>query len=133
MTVLTGRHLNLYYVIFRNIGGTLVENTVVKGVEVRRYEMDLGDMEHSEEDKCYCSTPKTCLKKGVFDLSKCLGVPIYATLPHFLRTDEIYSKQVKGLNATLNDHIIDAFFESVRLSLFYCLKKLQLKNGQILN
>lgn len=92
--------------------------TVLKGIRVYRYELDLGDMEHNEEEKCYCDTPKTCLKKGVYDLSKCLGVPIYATLPHFLRTDEIYSKQVIGMNPVFEKHILNVFFEPVRFLFF---------------
>ncbi|KAJ8971696.1 hypothetical protein NQ317_014679, partial [Molorchus minor] len=92
----------------RNIRATFVKKTVFKGVDVFRYEADIGDMEHNEDEKCYCETPKTCLKKGVFDLTKCMGVPIYATLPHFLRTDETYLQQVQGLKPEPENHILTA-------------------------
>ncbi|KAJ8915890.1 hypothetical protein NQ315_015503 [Exocentrus adspersus] len=109
----------------RSIGARYVEDAVVKGVNVRRYEVDLGDMEHNIQDKCYCPTPKTCLKRGVFDMSKCMGVPIYATLPHFLRADKIYSKQVKGLSPSLDDHIINMYFEPMTSSPIEAHKRMQ--------
>ncbi|KAJ8948280.1 hypothetical protein NQ318_020765 [Aromia moschata] len=76
-------YCNVSSIICRNMQPKYVKSTVIKGIDVFRYEGDLGDMEHNEEEKCYCSTPRTCLKKGVFDVSKCMKVPIYVTLPHF--------------------------------------------------
>nr|ALR72543.1 sensory neuron membrane protein SNMP1b [Colaphellus bowringi] len=109
----------------RNVVAEYVEDSVTKGVKTRRYEATLADMQNNEEDKCYCPTPKTCLRKGVFDLSKCMGVPILATLPHFLEADEIYLQQVKGLNPILDKHIIRIQLEPMTGTPIEARKRLQ--------
>ncbi|KAJ8927990.1 hypothetical protein NQ314_019518 [Rhamnusium bicolor] len=108
-----------------SIQAKFVRDTEFKGVNVRRYEATLGDMEHNQEEKCYCNTPKTCLKKGVFDLTKCMGVPIYVTLPHFLETDEMYLQQVKGMEPVLEDHIIRVHFEPMTGTPIEAKKRIQ--------
>ncbi|XP_074041317.1 sensory neuron membrane protein 1 [Leptinotarsa decemlineata] len=110
----------------RNVHADYVEDMVTKGVNTRRYEATLGDMQSNEEDKCYCPTPKTCLRKGVFDLSKCMGVPIYATLPHFLEADEIYLKQVQGLKPSAEEHIIYLLLEPLTGTPIIAKKRMQL-------
>lgn len=47
------------------------------------------------------------------DLSKCMGVPLYATLPHFLRADNKYLEQVKGLEPKTEEHIIRILMQPV--------------------
>ncbi|KAG5866727.1 hypothetical protein JTB14_015791 [Gonioctena quinquepunctata] len=110
----------------RNVVAEYVEDTVTKGIKTRRYEATLGDMQTREEDKCYCPTPTTCLKKGAFDLSKCMGVPIYATLPHFLAADESYLQQVKGLSPVWEDHILKIQLEPLTSTPLEAKKRMQL-------
>lgn len=58
--------------------------------------MWLGDPNTDPSLKCYC--PATgCLKAGVMDLQKCIGIPLVASNPHFQRVDEAYLKMVYGL------------------------------------
>lgn len=97
-----------------------MEDTTYKGVNCRKHVATLGDQDHNQEDKCYCS--KICMKKGVFDLSNCMGAPIYATLPHFLEADETFLKQVDGLNPVEEKHIIRISFEYVKWLFFgFCV------------
>lgn len=88
---------------------------MIKEVEVRKYQINtLGDMEHNENEKCYCSKD-VCMKKGVLDLTKCMGVPIFATLPHFFSTDESYLYQVAGLEPSLSKHVTEILLEPVSI------------------
>jgi hypothetical protein len=98
----------------RNIHLLYVEDMTFHSVAVEKYYADLGDMSTNPAEKCYCNTPKTCLPKGIMDLTKCMGVPIYATLPHFLRVDESVQKKVKGLNPVTDDHIVRILMQPVR-------------------
>lgn len=77
-------------------------------------------MERNEEDKCYCSQDG-CMKKGVQDLSNCMGVLIYATLPHFFNTDEIYLNQVSGLQPSEQKHVIEILLEPVSIRWNLCV------------
>lgn len=98
---------------FRSLVAEFVVNTKYDGIPVRKYSASLGDMSRNEDEKCYCPTPDTCLKKGIMDLYKCIGVPIYASLPHFYDTDESYLKGVKGLKPEKTKHEIIILFEGV--------------------
>lgn len=80
---------------------------------MNRYEADFGDMSANEDMKCYCPTPGTCLRKGVFDVSKCMKVPIYVTLPHFYKTDEYFLDQVEGLHPNESIHRVELLLEHV--------------------
>lgn len=100
-------------IILRNVKLNYVNDTTFKKVHVRLYETDLGDQSSEETEKCYCRSKDSCLKKGLFDLTKCMGVPIYATLPHFLRTDESYMKQIDGLTPDEVKHGLRVYFEPV--------------------
>jgi hypothetical protein len=44
-----------------------------KGIHSFRYSADFGDMSTDPELKCFCTTPDTCMKKGVHDLTRCSG------------------------------------------------------------
>ncbi|RZC31976.1 sensory neuron membrane protein 1-like, partial [Asbolus verrucosus] len=85
---------------------TEIERNVFKFSILGPYYADLGDMSNNPADKCYCPSPKNCLPKGVMDMTNCMGVPIYATLPHFLLVDEKVQKTVKGLNPVTEEHIV---------------------------
>lgn len=78
------------------------------------YKADLGDQTANKEDKCFCATPTTCLKKGVMDLTKCVGAPIMVSLPHFYNCDASYQSMVRGLHPNEYEHGIKILFESVR-------------------
>nr|QDD67779.1 sensory neuron membrane protein [Galeruca daurica] len=95
----------------RNIALDYMKDDVIKGINVRRYEANFGDQQTVEADKCFCPNPKPCLKKGVFDLSKCVGAPIMVTLPHFLYADETLLQQVKGLKPIREEHILTVSIE----------------------
>ena len=50
-----------------------------------RYTANLGDMSTRPDEKCYCPTPDTCLKRGLFDLTKCVGKLFSVATPIALR------------------------------------------------
>ncbi|KAJ8927991.1 hypothetical protein NQ314_019519 [Rhamnusium bicolor] len=63
----------------RSLAAFFVQKTKYDGIPVREYSANLGDMSTNADEKCYCLTPDTCLKKGLMDLYKCSGAPIYTT------------------------------------------------------
>ncbi|KAK9307566.1 hypothetical protein QLX08_002177 [Tetragonisca angustula] len=83
----------------------------VKGINTFHYTADLGDMSTNPAEKCFCPTRKTCLTKNLFDVSKCIDIPIIVSLPHFLGSDEKYLKMVDGLHPNDEDHAIHMDFE----------------------
>ncbi|XP_056631142.1 sensory neuron membrane protein 1-like isoform X1 [Diorhabda sublineata] len=95
----------------KNVVLDYIKDDVIKGIKVRRYEGNLGDQQTVEADKCYCPSPKPCSKKGLFDLSKCIGAPIIVSLPHFLYADESLLKQVEGLKPVKEDHVMTVSIE----------------------
>nr|XP_015834960.1 PREDICTED: sensory neuron membrane protein 1-like isoform X3 [Tribolium castaneum] len=95
----------------RSFKAQYVEDLKFHGVVVRKYFADLGDMSSNPAEKCFCPAPEKCLPKGVMDLTKCMKVPLYCTLPHFLRADEKLLQQVEGLSPELERHIIKIYFE----------------------
>lgn len=42
------------------------------GIPVSSYFASLGDQSKNPEEKCFCTTPETCLKKGILRASKSL-------------------------------------------------------------
>ena len=48
--------------------------TVYKGIKGRIYSADFGDMSNDPELGYFCTTPKSCLKRGVHDLTRCTGM-----------------------------------------------------------
>nr|AIX97076.1 sensory neuron membrane protein 1 [Monochamus alternatus] len=109
----------------RSLVAEFQQKTKYDGIPVRKYSATLGDMSTNENEKCYCPTPETCLKKGIMDLYKCIGVPIYATLPHFYEADEGYLKGVKGLKPEKSKHEIVILFEGMTGSPVFAKKRLQ--------
>lgn len=100
---------------YRSLGAYYVKDSRYDGIPVREYTATLGDMTNNEHEKCYCYTPETCLKRGMMDLYKCTGVPIYASLPHFYDCDKSYLKLVDGLIPNKTKHSITILFEGVRI------------------
>lgn len=88
---------------------------------MRVYTADYGDMTNPDE-KCYCPTNNTCLKKGVMDLQKCTGVPFQVSLPHFYNCDQSYLEGVRGLHPNKEQHSIELLFESVSILFIHFVK-----------
>ncbi|KAJ8915889.1 hypothetical protein NQ315_015502 [Exocentrus adspersus] len=109
----------------RSLIAVYEHDTKYDGIPVRHYSATLGDMSRNEDEKCYCPTPETCLKKGIMDLYKCVGVPMYVTLPHFYEADESYSKGVRGMRPDRSKHEIIILFEGLTGSPVYARKRLQ--------
>ncbi|XP_050300236.1 sensory neuron membrane protein 1-like [Anthonomus grandis grandis] len=109
----------------RNMKVNYVNDTVYKKIHVRYYETNLGDQSTNAEEKCYCPSEDICLKKGVFDMTKCMGVPLYATLPHFLYTDESYIEQLTGLRPDPSKHSLGVLFEPMTGTPLFAAKRMQ--------
>ncbi|KAL1489742.1 hypothetical protein ABEB36_013677 [Hypothenemus hampei] len=99
--------------------------TKYDGIPVSYYDASLGDQSKNPEDACYCTTPQTCLKKGLMDLYKCAGIPIYVSQPHFYDSDESYLKGVRGLKPEVEKHAIRILFEPLTGSPVSARKRLQ--------
>ncbi|KAJ4446790.1 hypothetical protein ANN_13488, partial [Periplaneta americana] len=84
---------------------------VFKGIRARIFSVDFGDMSSDPELKCYCATPKTCVKRGVHDLTRCVGAPLTVSLPHFYLSHEDYVTGVTGLNPQQVLHETTLYFE----------------------
>lgn len=76
----------------------------------------IGDFANDPELQCFCEAPDKCPPKGLMDLSKCLGAPMYGSLPHFLHSDPELLQHVKGLNPDIDQHEIEIDFEPVRIA-----------------
>nr|QKV34981.1 Sensory neuron membrane protein 1a [Dendroctonus adjunctus] len=85
----------------------------------------LGDQSKNPDEKCFCTTPATCLKKGLMDLYKCAKIPLYVSLPHFYDSHETYLKGVKGLKPDAEKHGIRIMFELLTGSPLSARKRLQ--------
>ncbi|CAG9861578.1 unnamed protein product [Phyllotreta striolata] len=111
--------------ICRSLTPFWVKRTVYDGIPVNKFTASLGDMSTNPEEKCYCYTNTTCLKKGIMDLYKCNSVPIYASLPHFYDADKSYVEGVRGLKPNQKDHEISILFEQMTGSPLQVRKRLQ--------
>lgn len=77
----------------------------VSGLKTNRYTLWLGDPNTIPEQQCYCPA-NGCLKAGVMDLHKCIGVPLVASHPHFWRADSAYLDMVEGLSPNYVNKIV---------------------------
>ncbi|CAK9823842.1 Sensory neuron membrane protein 1 [Anthophora retusa] len=111
--------------ICRSLGARFVQKTKVKGVNTYHYKADLGDMSTNPMEKCFCPTPDTCLSKNLMDLSKCVGAPLIASLPHLLGSDEKYRQLVDGLHPNEEEHAICMDFEPMTATPLSAHKRLQ--------
>lgn len=74
--------------------------------------MDMG--EAINEKKCFCRSEDECPPKGTIDLYKCSGMPMIASLPHFLLADKSLLEGIaSGLNPDKEKHGISMLFEIV--------------------
>lgn len=97
--------------VCRSMGAKYQRPSSYKGIKTNYYTANLGDMSKNPEEKCFCPTPTTCHKKGIFDITKCTGAPIWLSLPHFYETDPFYLSQVEGLSPDMQKHQIFVEFE----------------------
>ncbi|XP_044727690.1 sensory neuron membrane protein 1-like isoform X2 [Chrysoperla carnea] len=111
--------------ICRSLPANYVKDVVYKGIPARYYTATLGDMSKNKNEKCFCPTPDTCLKKGSMDLTKCLGAPLVITLPHFYDADESFLGPVRGLHPNVKDHGIYIYFEPMSGTPMEARKRLQ--------
>ncbi|XP_064292368.1 uncharacterized protein LOC128674487 [Plodia interpunctella] len=89
------------------------KKTSYQGIKTNHYVANIGDFAHDPELQCFCDTPDTCPAKGLMDLMKCMGAPMYASMPHYLDSDPELLKNVKGLNPDPNEHSIEIDFEPI--------------------
>ncbi|KAJ8668140.1 hypothetical protein QAD02_009803 [Eretmocerus hayati] len=81
------------------------EDVKWKGMKLLRYSTGFGlDVEKNPYQKCYCSEPESCLKKGVFDMYKCGQAPVVMSNPHFYDADPYYLTLIEGLNPDKEKH-----------------------------
>lgn len=72
------------------------------------------NLKHFAADKAYCRKNGSCPIEGTIDLFNCMGVPIVATLPHFLDADPSLLENVEsGLDPKKKDHEIFASIDLV--------------------
>ncbi|XP_018359576.1 PREDICTED: sensory neuron membrane protein 1-like isoform X1 [Trachymyrmex cornetzi] len=113
------------YEICRSLSAQFERHTKVKGVKTLRYTANLGDMSTNPMEKCFCPTPETCMTRNFYDMTKCLGVPIIGSLPHFYDTDGKYLEMVDGLHPNQDEHEIDMDFEPMTATPIRAHKRLQ--------
>ncbi|XP_070515757.1 sensory neuron membrane protein 1-like isoform X1 [Cardiocondyla obscurior] len=113
------------YEICRSLSAHYRHRSKVKGINTLHYTADLGDMSTNPREKCFCPTPDTCMTRNFYDMTKCLGVPIIGSLPHFYDTDGKYLQMVDGLHPNQEDHEIDMDFEPMTATPIKAHKRLQ--------
>ncbi|XP_012225459.1 sensory neuron membrane protein 1-like isoform X1 [Linepithema humile] len=113
------------YEICRSLSAHYKHHSKIKGVNTLHYTADLGDMSTNPMEKCFCPTPDTCLPKNLYDMTKCLGVPIIGSLPHFYDSDGKYLQMVDGLHPNQEEHEIDMDFEPMTATPLLAHKRLQ--------
>nr|AMA98190.1 chemosensory protein [Blattella germanica] len=112
--------------ICRSVEAYHVDNITYKGFKAYTYTADFGDMSSDPQFKCFCTTPDTCLKKGVHDLTNCVGAPFIASLPHFYLAHPDYMNAVYGMNPVKEKHEIYSVFEPMTATPVYAHRRLQL-------
>ncbi|XP_058791806.1 sensory neuron membrane protein 1-like isoform X2 [Phymastichus coffea] len=91
--------------ICRRLKLTYDSEVEYSGLKLLRYTVDLGvDGGHVAEEKCYCLAPDRCLRKGVYDMFRCLNVPIILSNPHFYLADPYYLSRVEGAKPDMEKH-----------------------------
>ena len=73
-------NIDNYQCLCRSIAADFKEDVEFKGLKGFKYSAGFGDMSKEEDLKCFCTTPETCWKQGLHDLTRCQGKQI--TLPN---------------------------------------------------
>lgn len=99
--------------ICRSLAAHYTEPSKYMGVPTLRYEMDLSGPANSQE--CFCRDPPDgCPPKGTFDLFRCVGSPLFGSLPHFYKADpKLVENFASGINPNKEEHDIYIHFEIV--------------------
>lgn len=99
--------------ICRSLGATYKNPSSYMGVPTLEYEMDIGADINVKE--CFCrDPPNECPRKGTFDLFRCVGSPLFGSLPHFYKADpELVKNFASGINPNKEQHDIFMHFEIV--------------------
>ncbi|XP_050598000.1 sensory neuron membrane protein 1 isoform X2 [Bombus affinis] len=111
--------------ICRSLSARFDRKTKVAGINTYHYTADLGDMSTNPKEKCFCPAPDNCLTKNLMDLTKCVGVPLIASLPHLLGSEEKYLEMVDGLHPNEEKHGINMDFEPMTATPLIARKRLQ--------
>ncbi|KAJ9589996.1 hypothetical protein L9F63_016888, partial [Diploptera punctata] len=111
--------------ICRSLMVNYKDKTEYKGIKGNIYTADFGDPDNNPELKCFCTTPKTCLKRGVHDLTRCAGAPLVVSMPHFYLAHEDYVDDVKGLHPQKHLHEITLHLEPLTATPLVAYKRLQ--------
>jgi hypothetical protein len=86
------------------------EVTVLNGLPAWRYRPlpnVFGNSIVNPENKCYCDAEnprEKCPPSGVFDSTKCAGVSILMSYPHFYEGDEVLLSRFEGLKPEAEKH-----------------------------
>ena len=84
--------------ICRNVAMKFEKKGKHFGIKTLTYRTGVGvDAENNPNDKCYCEPPNDCMKRGVYDLYRCIDAPFYISNPHFYVADPSYLSMVDGL------------------------------------
>ncbi|CAG9762361.1 unnamed protein product [Ceutorhynchus assimilis] len=111
--------------ICRSLPAVFEKKTKYDQIPVGSFTASLGDASKNPDEKCFCTNPDTCLKKGLMDLYKCTKIPLYASLPHFYDSDASYVNGVRGLKPVAEKHEIRILFETMTGSPLHARKRLQ--------
>ncbi|XP_012221709.1 scavenger receptor class B member 1-like isoform X2 [Linepithema humile] len=67
---------------------------------------DFADLpDQNPDNACFCRKMKSCLKKGLLDVTPCYyNIPAAVSLPHFLRADPSLLENIEGLNPDEEKH-----------------------------
>lgn len=97
--------------------GTTYTNVKTKqnGIPVYVYELDISHEINTKQ--CFCRDEDTCPAQGSFDLYRCMGLPLYATLPHFFKAEQLLDGIESGLNPDKKLHGLFVNLEIVSLTL----------------
>ncbi|XP_050453412.1 scavenger receptor class B member 1-like [Cataglyphis hispanica] len=61
--------------------------------------------DQNPDNECYCRKMKTCLKKGLSDITPCYyNIPVAVSLPHFLDADPSLLEDIEGLKPDRKKH-----------------------------
>ncbi|TGZ46958.1 scavenger receptor class B member 1 [Temnothorax longispinosus] len=61
--------------------------------------------DQNPDNECYCRKMKTCLKKGLSDVTPCYyNIPVAVSLPHFLGADPSLLENIEGLKPDPEKH-----------------------------
>lgn len=81
------------------------------GIPIHIYELDISDELNAKP--CFCRSKDSCPPKGAFDLFRCTGLPMIATLPHFYMAEELLNNVESGLKPEKEKHAIIVYLEHV--------------------